>query len=72
MIDTAWANLNPEAAAEEAEEAEADEAEAAPVTGADLRKRLLDLIADVAVVNFRDQKEALERLNEAEALMTTW
>jgi hypothetical protein len=73
MIETAWAALNPEAAALEAEADEGDEGdEAVPVTGADLRKRLLDLIADVAAVNFSDQKEALERLNEAEALMTTW
>ena len=75
MIETAWAALNPEAAALEAEEAEeAEEGETeTPITGADMRKRLLDLIADVAAaVNFSDQKEALERLNEAEALMTTW
>jgi hypothetical protein len=73
MIETAWAALNPEAAALEAEEAEeADEAEAAPVTGADLRKRLLDLIADVAAVSLENQADILDLLNETESLMVNW
>ncbi len=75
MIETAWANLNPEEAAEEAEAAEAEaeaEAEAAPVTGADLRKRLLDLIADVAASNMANRESILECLNSAEADMAAW
>ena len=74
MIETAWANLNPEAAALEAAalEAEAEEAEAAPVTGADLRKRLLDLIADVAAADLESRDYVLECLNDAESRMTNW
>jgi hypothetical protein len=76
MIETAWAALNPEAAALESEEAEeadeAEEGEAASVTGADLRKRLLDLIADVAASDMDEACFVLEALNEAEALMTNW
>jgi hypothetical protein len=71
MIETAWRALNPEAAALEAEEAEA-EAEAAPVTGADLRKRLIDLIADVAAVSLENQADILESLNDAEMMMVNW
>ncbi len=72
MVDTAFAALNPEAAALEAEEAEAEEAEAVPVTGADLRKRLLDLIADVAASDVANRESILECLNSAEADMAAW
>ena len=75
MIEGAWAKLNPEAAALEAAEAEAEaeEAEAAPeVTGAELRKRLLDLIADVAASDCESACYVLECLNEAEAKMVNW
>jgi hypothetical protein len=76
MIETAWANLNPEAAAleaeAEAEEAEAEEAEAAPITGDVLRKRLLDLITDVAASDLENASFILESLNDAEALMVNW
>ena len=83
MIETAWAKLNPEAAALEAEaEAEAvavavavaeAEAEAVPeVTGAELRKRLIDLIADVAASNVANRDSILECLNSAEADMASW
>ena len=73
MIETAWRALNPEAAALEAEKAEAEaEAEAAPVTGAELRRRLLDLIADVAASNVANRESILECLNSAEADMAAW
>ena len=72
MIETAWAALNPEAAALEAEEAEEAEEAAAPVTGADLRKRLLDLITDVAASDLENASFILESLNDAEALMVNW
>jgi hypothetical protein len=76
MIETAWVKLNPEAAALEAAELEADDDEgdeAAPeVTGADLRKRLIDLIADVAASNVANRESILECLNSAEADMAAW
>ena len=72
MIETAWRDLNPEAAALEAEEAEEAEEAAVPVTGADLRKRLLDLITDVAASDLENASFILESLNDAEGLMTNW
>lgn len=77
MIETAWATTNPEEAEAEAAEAEAAAAEteaedAAPVIGAELRKRLLDLIGDVAAASLENQKEILESLNDAEMLMVNW
>jgi len=76
MIETAWIKLNPEAAALEAEEGKADEAdeadEAVPVTGADLRKRLLDLISDVAASDLEHRDGILEALNDAEMMMVNW
>ena len=73
MIETAWAALNPEAAALEAEEAEeGEEGEAASVTGADLRKRLLDLIADVAASDLEYREMILADLNCAEGRMSNW
>jgi len=75
MIETAWRDLNPEAAALEAEKAEeAEEAEeaAAPVTGDVLRQRLLDLITDVAASDLENASFVLESLNDAEALMVNW
>ena len=78
MIETAWANLNPEAAEAEAEALEAEEAEegeegeAAPVTGADLRKRLLDLIMDLSGIDIAEKEDILDLLNDAESRMTGW
>jgi len=78
MVETSWAGLNPEAAEAEAaqDEAEADAAEAeaeeaAPVTG-DLRKRLLDLITDIAASDLENASDILEALNDAEMLMVNW
>ena len=70
MIETAWVRLNPEAAALETEALEAEEVEGAPVTGDMLRKRLLDLITDVAASDLENASFILESLNEAESLMT--
>jgi len=67
MIETAWAGLNPEEAALEAEEAETG-----LMTGAELRKRLLDLITDVSASDLENQEEILESLNDAEMLMVNW
>ena len=76
MIETAFRNQFPEAAKAEADKAEADKAEAeakaAPVTGADLRKRLLDLIADVAASEVKDREHILADLNCAEGRMSAW
>ena len=69
MIETAWANLNPEAAALESETETETETETAPVTGADLRKRLLDLIADVAASEVANREMILADLNCAEGRM---
>jgi hypothetical protein len=73
MIETAWRTLNPELAKAEDDEGkadEADEAEAAPITGDMLRKRLIDLIADVAGSDCENREAILEHLNAAEAEMT--
>jgi hypothetical protein len=80
MIETAWRTLNPELAKAEDDEGkaeddegEADDKEAAPeVTGADLRKRLLDLIADVAASELEHRELILADLNCAEGRMSAW
>jgi len=73
MIDTAFREHFPEAAALEAEADEAEaEAKDAPVTGAELRKRLIDLIADVAASEVKDREHILASLNQAEGRMSAW
>lgn len=69
MIETAYLTLHPAEKAEAAEGKEADGKAEAPITGADIRKRLLDIITDVAASNLQNREGILEALNEAEALM---
>jgi hypothetical protein len=72
MIDTAFREHFPEAAALEAKAEAKAEAKDAPVTGADLRKRLIDLIADVAASEVKDREHILASLNQAEGRMSAW
>jgi hypothetical protein len=78
MVETAWRALNPDLAKAEADEgkaeSEGDEADEgkAPVTGAELRKRLLDLILDLSAIDIEEKEDILDLLNDAEELMTTW
>ena len=78
MIETAFRKQFPEAAKAEADKAEADKAEAeaetkgVAITGADLRKRLIALIADVAAAEVKDREHILASLNQAEGRMASW